>query len=484
MPLADNRSIKRFEVVMTPLMNRNGEFNGVIEVSRDITDHIELLQQVQAQKDNLDHLTYHDPLTNLPNRVLFLNKLEQSIKNTAGSQKNITVFLIDLDHFKQINDSLGHAYGDRILEMVSERFYQCVDINDTVARLGGDEFAIIFESISQGHNSALMAQKIIRALEKPFELESHKLYITASIGISIYPQDGSDAPTLLRNADAAMYKSKDEGRNTFQFYTESMTEQAFERILMDVSLRNALSNDELVVYYQAQFDLDNQEIVGVEALVRWNHPELGIVKPDKFISIAEETGLIIPLGNIVMEKALKQIALWNNDFGQAFKVAINVSARQIFNPQFIANLKHLLTTTHCQSEWVEIEVTEGLIMDKPEISITIMEQIRAIGIDLAIDDFGTGYSSLSYLKRFPITRLKIDSSFIRDIPDDMDDIAITNAIIALGKSLNISIIAEGIETQAQCDYLQKEGCHFGQGYIHSRPLSADEMTKLLQKRRG
>jgi diguanylate cyclase (GGDEF)-like protein len=477
----ENHSFRRLELVTTPLINKDGEFSGVIEISRDITEHLELLQELQTHKENLDHLTLHDPLTNLPNRTLLLNKLEQLIIKTQGTHKSIAVLFIDLDHFKQINDSLGHAFGDQILEMASERFYQCVDINDTVARLGGDEFAIILESLSQGQNSALMAQNIIKAMEKPFEIELHQLYLTASIGISLYPQDGIDAQTLLRNADAAMYKAKDEGRNTFQFYTESMTEQAFERILMDVSLRKALSKDELLVYYQPQFDLKTRKIVGVEALVRWNHPDLGLVLPDRFISVAEETGLIIPLGNIVMEKAFHQISQWNHQFDTNLKVAVNISVRQIFDARFIANLKQLLSKTQCNPKWLELEVTEGLIMDKPEVSIKIMEQIRAIGIDLAIDDFGTGYSSLSYLKRFPITRLKIDSSFIRDIPDDVDDIAITNAIIALGKSLNISIIAEGIETDAQNNYLINEGCQFGQGFIYSRPLAASEMSLLLQK---
>ncbi|OOZ36725.1 EAL domain-containing protein [Solemya velesiana gill symbiont] len=447
--------VKRLELVASPLKNSDGSVRAVIEVARDITEHMELLDEVRSQKDYLNHLAHHDTLTNLPNRILFMDRLEQVIHKAHRASEQVAVFFIDLDRFKQINDSLGHAFGDKVLEEVAGRFDACLRENDTVARLGGDEFTIIMDSLSQSQHAAKMAQKLIKVLENPIDIDGHMLYLTASIGISLYPQDGDNADTLLRNADAAMCKAKGEGRNTFQYYTENMTEQAFERIFMESSLRNALSEDQLIVYYQPQIDMDSGDLVGLEAVVRWQRPELGMVSPTKFIHLAEETGLIMPLGEQVLRKACTQMSQWNEQGIRPEKMAVNLSGIQLNGESLIESIKGVLEETACDPNWLELEVTEGLVMKRPEQSISIMRKIRELGIELAIDDFGTGYSSLAYLKRFPITHLKIDSSFIRDIPDDSDDIAITRSVIALGRSLNLSVIAEGVETDEQVEFLRE-----------------------------
>ncbi|MES9898136.1 MAG: EAL domain-containing protein [Sedimenticola sp.] len=471
----------RLELVTSPLHSSDGSLKGVIEVSRDITDHLELLDEVRQQKDHLNHLAHHDSLTNLPNRVLFLDRLEQTISKSRRAHEQVAIFFIDLDQFKQINDSFGHAFGDRVLEEVAVRFNQCVRENDTVARLGGDEFTIIMDALHTPQHATAMAQKLINSLEHPFVIDKHQFYLTASIGISLFPQDGRSADTLLRNADTAMYKAKDEGRNTFQYYTENMTEQAFERILMEVSLRNALKKDELAIYYQPQFNSTSGNLIGMEALVRWQHPELGLVVPARFIPLAEETGLIIQIGEWMLRSACRQIVEWKRQGFNPVKVAVNLSAKQLGNENLLSSINEILEETGCDPTWLELEVTEGYLMKKPEQSIYIMGEIRELGIDLAIDDFGTGYSSLAYLKRFPITRLKIDGSFVRDIPDDPEDMAITRAVIALGKSLNLDVIAEGVETERQQAFLANEGCHHVQGFLYSRPVPAIEASHFLSK---
>jgi diguanylate cyclase (GGDEF)-like protein len=393
----------------------------------------------------------------------------------------MAVLFVDLDRFKEINDSLGHAFGDKVLKVVAERFKKSVREDDTIARLGGDEFTFILEGLSKAQYAAKMAQQIIRSLELPIEVDHHQLFITTSIGISVYPQDGKSAETMLRNADAAMYKAKDEGKNTFQYYTQDMTEQAFERIFLEASLRRALGQDELVICYQPQVDTLSGSIIGVEALVRWMHPEMGVVMPSRFISLAEDTGLIIPLGEQVMRIACKQMAAWDRQGIRPGRLAINLSGKQVSSRKLLSSLECILEESGCRPEWLEFEVTEGFLMRDPEVSISILQQIRGLGIELSIDDFGTGYSSLTYLKRFPLTRLKIDQSFIKDVPYDQEDIAITRAIIALGNSLNLQVLAEGVESEEQKAFLIDEGCCEAQGYYYCHPLNVDKMTGLLQK---
>ena len=471
---------RRAEIKASPLLDSTGDLIGVIEVTRDITEHLELLDEVQRQKDDLEYMAHHDPLTHLPNRLLFLDRLEQAISKAHRAGTLVGVLFVDLDRFKEINDSLGHAYGDKVLEEVAQRFYVSIREDDTLARLGGDEFTFISESLRKPQYAAVMAQKLIACLKQPFEIENHRFFLTASIGISLYPQDGQSAENLLRNADAAMYKAKDEGKNTFQYYTNDMTEQAFERLLLESGLRHALLNDELLLHYQPQFNADNGEIIGIEALVRWQHPELGLIAPTNFIPLAEDTGLIIPLGEQVMMMACRQMSAWRSQGLNPGRVAINLSLKQVASKQLLKTLKLTLKETSCLPEWLELEVTEGILMKDPEEAISILQKIRGMGIELAIDDFGTGYSSLAYLKRFPITRLKIDQSFIRDIPDDPDDRAITRAIVALGKNLNLNVIAEGVENERQQAFLIAEGCHELQGHLFSKPISSDEMTRFLE----
>ncbi|MEW8296048.1 MAG: EAL domain-containing protein [Candidatus Thiodiazotropha sp.] len=472
-------SLSKVEVIASPLLNPDGSLRGVIEVARDITEHLDLLEEVRQQKDDLQHLAHHDPLTNLPNRALFLLRLKQAISKARRSGLQMAVLFVDLDRFKEINDSLGHAFGDRVLNQVAERFKQSVREDDTIARLGGDEFTFIVEGLNRPQDAAQMAQQIIRSLEMPIRVDSHQLFITTSIGISVYPQDGKSAETMLRNADTAMYRAKDEGKNTFHYYTEDMTEQAFERIFLEASLRRALVQNELAVHYQPQVDTRSGAIIGVEALVRWMHPEMGLFQPSRFIPLAEDTGLILPLGETVMRIACRQMVAWERQAIRPGRLAINLSGKQVSSKELLHSLQTILAETGCRPEWLEFEVTEGFLMRDPEQSVSILQQLRELGIELAIDDFGTGYSSLAYLKRFPLTRLKIDQSFIRDIPIDMDDIAITRAIIALGQSLNLQILAEGVESEEQKSFLIKEGCSEAQGYYFSHPLAVDEMTRLL-----
>ncbi|MCG7939113.1 MAG: EAL domain-containing protein [Candidatus Thiodiazotropha lotti] len=481
---SNSSSLKRVEVIASPLLNSDGTLRGVIEVARDITEHLELLDEVKQQKDNLQHLAHHDSLTNLPNRALFLMRLQQAISKAKRSNTQLAVLFVDLDRFKEINDSLGHAVGDMVLKEVAKRFSDSVREEDLLARLGGDEFTFISEGLNKPQHAAIVAQQIIHSLELPFEMDNHQFFLTASIGISVYPQDGRTVDTLLRNADAAMYKAKDEGKNTFQYYTADMTEQAFERIFLESSLRRALVEDQLVVYYQPQYATAGGDLIGVEALVRWMHPDMGMVSPSRFIPLAEDTGLIISLGEQVLRIACKQMASWNEQDIAPKRLAVNLSVKQISSAELIPTIKTILEETGCRAEWLEFEVTEGFLMKDPEASVSILQQLRDLGADLAVDDFGTGYSSLAYLKRFPLTRLKIDRSFIHDVPGDGDDVAITRAIIAMAKNLNLNVLAEGVENEEQRSFLVAEGCNDAQGFYFGRPLSAADTSKLLIKEKA
>jgi diguanylate cyclase (GGDEF)-like protein/PAS domain S-box-containing protein len=474
-------TMRRLELVASPLWNSDGSLRAVIEVARDITEHLELLDKVREQKDHLQHIAHHDPLTNLPNRVLFQDRLEQAIHKAHRSRSLAVVLFVDLDRFKEINDSLGHGYGDRVLQEVAVRFSNCVREDDTIARLGGDEFTFIMESVEKPQFAALMAQKLIASLKDPFVIDDHQLFLTASIGISIYPQDGKTAPTLLRNADAAMYKAKEEGKNTFQYYTEDMTAQAFERIYLETSLRRAIDQDELVVYYQAQVNARTSEVVGVEALVRWQHPDMGVVSPARFIPLAEDTGLIVPIGYKVLRDACRQMSDWKQRGISPGKLAVNLSLKQLGDSRLVEILQQTLKEAGLDPRQLELETTEGFLMKDPEYSVTVLKEIRKLGIGLAIDDFGKGYSSLTYLKRFPLTRLKIDRSFVRDLPDDPEDVAITRAVLALSRSLGLKVIAEGVEKVEQRNFLIAEGCSEIQGYLYSKPVPAEEMTAWLQQ---
>jgi len=447
----------------------------------DITELIETEKLLQEQNKKLNHQANHDMLTNLPNRMLFQDRLSEIIKSSTRNQEQFALLFIDLDQFKTINDSLGHNIGDEVLIQTAQRLQSVLRTEDTLARLGGDEFTIILKDVKSIQSASTVAQKIIAIMKEPIIVHSHSLFVSSSIGISMFPEDAQSSANLIKFADAAMYKAKDEGRDNFQFYSSDMTALAFERVVMESSLRVAIKEEQFVVYYQPQYDARSETITGMEALVRWNHPQIGLVPPGKFIPIAEESGLIIDIDRIVMKNAMQQYAQWYRDGYKPGKLALNLAMKQLHEKDFIPTLLNIMNSLGFKPSWLELEVTEGQIMKDPNAAILKLQEISKIGIELAIDDFGTGYSSLAYLKKLPLDKLKIDQSFIRDIPDDEDDMAITKAIIALGKSLNLKLIAEGVETQEQRDFLMQNDCYSIQGYFYSRPIPADEMTSLLKK---
>ena len=447
----------------------------------DISKQAEDEQLLKEQAKKLSHQANHDTLTNLPNRTLFKDRLSQAIIFSKRNRRNFAVLFIDLDHFKKINDSLGHHVGDEVLIEAANRLKESLREEDTLARLGGDEFTIILQNIKSIQDVSNIAEKIVHRMRQSIQVDNHKLFISSSIGISLYPQDSSKSQDLLKFADTAMYKAKDEGRNNYQFYSSDMTAVAFEKVVMDSSLRIAIKEEQFLVYYQPQFDTSNNQIVGMEALIRWQHPQIGLVSPGKFIPIAEESGLIIEIDSIVMRKAMKQFAQWYTDGLNPGKLALNLSMKQLNEKDFITKLLNTMNSLAFRPQWLELEVTEGQIMNNPNVAIEKLKKISDIGIEIAIDDFGTGYSSLAYLKKLPLDKLKIDQSFIQEVDTDEDDAAITKAIIALGKSLNMKLIAEGVETADQRDFLIAHGCEYIQGYLYGKPMPAKEITKILLK---
>ena len=439
------------------------------------------ISQIKHSEQRLEHLAHYDPLTLLPNRLLFNARLKHTLAQAARHQTQVAVLLLDLDRFKQINDSFGHPMGDLLLKAAAERLGHCVHVNDTVARIGGDEYTLLLEDIKQSDNAAVVAEKILLGFSEPFELEGQELYITPSVGICIYPRDGEDGETLMRNADTAMYEAKNQGRNSYVFYSEQLTSHAFEQVMLENSLRKAIMRNELRLHFQPQLDLHSERLIGAEALVRWQHPDLGMVPPARFIPLAEETGLIIDIGEWVLQTACAQAKAWLDlglDIGH---VAVNVAGLQIRRRIVLEQTQRALESSGLPAERLELEVTEGFIMDETQGAVALLQALRRLGVSLSIDDFGTGYSSLAYLKRLPIDQLKIDKSFVRDIPEDPGDMAIVKAIIALGQSLGLEVIAEGIETQEQRRFLITQGCSKGQGYLFARPLPAEDFVEFLNR---
>jgi len=433
--------------------------------------------KIQKQKEILHEQAYHDTLTGLPNRALFQDRLRYALKHAKRHNKSMALLFIDLDHFKEINDSLGHHIGDKLLIEVTKLFRSQIRDDDTLARLGGDEFTIIMENLLKAHNASILAEKIQQALKKAIHIDEHELYITCSIGISSYPQDSKDVESLLKFADVAMYKAKEEGRNNFQFYSAEMTEYAIKRFDIQTHLRHALENDEFVLYYQPQIDVKSGDLKGVEALIRWYHPEDGFILPVEFIDIAEETGMIVEIDKWVMETAMKQMVVWYKNGFDPGVLSLNLSMRELQNENFVTELSKRMKALKFNPQWLDLEISEGQVMKNPEESIVKLQQISDMGVDIAIDDFGTGYSSLAYLKRLPVHKVKIDQSFVRDIPQDQEDLEIVKAIIALSKSLGLDIIAEGVETEAQKNILLEHGCGRIQGYYYSHPIDAEEIEK-------
>ena len=459
----------------------NGRKIRMVGTHTDITEEKELQLKYDEQKNILRYQAHYDALTGLPNRVLFTDRIKHGIKTAKRHKTGFALFFIDLDKFKNINDSLGHDVGDKVLQAVAKRLKSVIRKEDTLSRLSGDEFTVIMEDLHHPEDASILSKKILKHLAEPIYIDNDILYVTGSIGISLYPQDATEAKYLLKYADTAMYKAKEEGRNNFQFYSSDMTKLALEHMLMKTSLQQAIDNDEFVVYYQPQVNIVTNEIVGIEALVRWQHSEKGLLLPDAFIPLAEETGIIVKIDQFVMKTAMKQIAKWYKEGLHPGVLAVNLSIKQLECYDFLQKIKERIEKYNFKPQWLELEITEGQMIKKPEEIIHTLAKINDVGINISIDDFGTGYSSLSILKRLPIHRLKIDRSFVRDIPEDEEDVAIVKAIIALAESLNLDLIAEGVETSEQKEFLIDNHCKYVQGYLYSEPLSADEMKRLLLK---
>ena len=449
-----------------------GEALHYVAVFSDITS----IKQTQSQ---LEHLAHHDSLTNLPNRLLFEDRLEHALAQAKRQNRQLAVLFLDLDRFKNINDSLGHAMGDELLKEVANRLQNILRDDDTAARLGGDEFTILVENVDDPSQAAVVASKIQDKFKAPFKIAGRELHVTASIGISIYPEDGKDVADLTKNADAAMYQAKEQGRNNYRYYTSELTRTAFERLLLETELRSALKQGQLLLYYQPQISLKNGEMTGAEALLRWHHPRLGIIPPARFIPLAEESGLIHDIGNWVLKETCEQTRYLLKQGLFQGRMAINLSVRQIMQTDLILRFEQIIAESGCPPDMLQLEVTEGIFMGQMKHSVPVLDVFKKLGVSIAIDDFGTGYSSLSYLKQLPIDKLKIDRSFIRDMPHDSDAVAITQAIVSLGKNLGLRITAEGIETMAQQSLLQKMGCQEGQGYLYSPPVPAEIFEQML-----
>ncbi|NJO66861.1 MAG: EAL domain-containing protein [Leptolyngbyaceae cyanobacterium RM1_405_57] len=431
-------------------------------------------------EDMIRYQAFHDLLTGLPNRILFGDRLLQALTQSKLHQGMIAVMFLDLDRFKTINDTLGHAIGDQLLQNAAQRLISCLRESDMVARWGGDEFTLLLPQISCAEDAAQIARRILEVMQPAFSLEGHELHITSSIGIALSPQDGLDAQSLLKNADAALYRAKDQGRNNYQFYTVAISSEVSEQLILSNSLHHALERQEFVIYYQPQIDIRTGQITQMEALLRWHHPDLGIISPRKFISLAEENGLIIPIGEWVLQAACTQCRIWQAMNLPPVRVAVNLSVRQFQQPQLVERIMQVLQTTGLNPALLELEITETAAMQNIDLSIDTLHELRAKGVRISMDDFGTGYSSLSHLKKFPLDTLKIDSSFVQDLTDNSDDVAIITAIVALGKGLKLAVVAEGVETESQMKCLRSLHCQEMQGYWLSPPLAVQTATRFLQ----
>ncbi|BAP55661.1 sensor diguanylate cyclase/phosphodiesterase, GAF and PAS domain-containing [Thioploca ingrica] len=468
------------EISAAPLWDTEGHLAGIIESSRDITERERVRKKLLDNQSHLDYLAHHDPLTDLPNRLLFHERLHQAIVNAQANQTKVALLFLDLDRFKKVNDTLGHQIGDYLLKVVAQRLQTSVGQAGTVARSGGDEFTIFIEGVEDIYPIAKIAQRIIAELAHPFEVNHYEFYIGTSIGISFYPTDGRDVETLLKHADSAMYLAKAHGRGNYQFFTAELNRKAMRHLMLDTRLRKALEQEELQVFYQPQVNPSNGRIVGMEALVRWPYSPTEFISPAEFIPVAEEMGLIVPLGEWVLRTACIQTKIWQ-DAGLNLRVAVNLSAQQFRQQNLLEKIMMILSETGLSPDYLELELTESTFLEGAEAAISLMNKIKKLGINLSLDDFGTGYSSLSYLKRFPLDNLKIAQEFVRDLTTDPCDVAIAEAIISLARRLGLKIIAEGVETQEHLTFFQTHHCDLVQGYLFSRPLPALEFTELLKK---
>ncbi|MDH5471740.1 MAG: EAL domain-containing protein [Gammaproteobacteria bacterium] len=458
----------------------------VIAIIRDISEK-------KLVEDQMAYMAYHDSLTGLPNNHLFRDRVTHCIASAKRNNTKLAVMFLDLDRFKLINDTLGHSTGDKLLQATAERLQNCIrssdsialnsnaPINPSIARLGGDEFIILLESIVDIKVISRIAERMVNEINQPIYIGQQEVFTSSSIGIALYPDDGKDVDTLLKNADAAMYYAKDQGRNNFQYYTQSMNEAAAQQLILGNNLRKALSNNEFHIYYQPQVSVITGQVIGLEALVRWQHPEKGFISPALFIPLAEETGQIQAIGEWILRQACLQGAKWIKQGFKPLIISVNLSAKQLRQSNLNKMIKNILTETEMPARYLGIELTESAIILEPDMALDRLNKIKSLGIKLSLDDFGTGYSSLSYLKRFPIDTLKIDQAFIKDVKNDPEDAALVKAIIAMGHGMGMDIIAEGVELQEQLEFLGANACDAIQGYLFSKPLPANEIEPLLPR---
>lgn len=469
-----NGDWKWVESTLSPVIEENN-VTSIVVVSRDVTDR-------KALEERLRFMAYHDTLTGLPNRRMFDEEMEREIRRASHHQQAFAVLYFDVDRFKVINDTLGHNIGDLLLAAVAKKLHQQITKDMVFARMGGDEFAMLVPNIQSIEYVEQLAKQILSSLREPFFIEGHEVYVTTSVGISLYPEHSTKHKELLKQADIAMYQSKDRGKNNYQFYALQDKDQRFKKLYLENDLRKALSRQELFLMYQPKVELATNELVGCEVLLRWGHPEWGVVTPDEFIPIAEESGLIIPIGEWVIRTACKQLKQWLDQGCQPFQIAINLSLKQLLSKGFLQMVYQIFEECKINPSYIEFELTESVMMKDFDSTIELLYKLKEIGITVAIDDFGTGYSSLSHLKRFPLDVIKIDRSFVRDIPEDEEDKAITSLIISMGKHLHLQVVAEGVETKAQLEFLKEKGCDQYQGYYFSRPLTTNDIEKLLKAR--
>ncbi|HNA81050.1 MAG TPA: PAS domain S-box protein [Thiobacillaceae bacterium] len=460
-------------LTISVVLDEHNRISHYVGVFADIT-------KVKRSEEELNRLAYHDALTGLPNRLLLLDRIDHAIRRSVRSSARFALLFIDLDRFKNINDTLGHQTGDELLKAVAERIQKRLRAEDTLSRLGGDEFILLMEDITNEQRAANLARELLRLLGKPYHIAGHDIFLSASIGISLHPEDGNDAETLIKHADTAMYRAKEGGRNGYQFYTREQSVAAFQRFSLEAALHRALARGEFELHYQPQYSMEEGRITAVEALLRWRHPDLGLIPPDQFIPLAEETGLILPIGEWVLDTACREILHCQAHCGEALAVAVNLSPLELQRGDPVQRVKRVLAETGLEAHRLELEITESSAMRRGEESIAMLHELKGLGIRLAIDDFGSGYSNLGYLKSLPVSTLKIDRVFVRDLPNDNEDAAITRAIIALGHSLNLSVLAEGVESQAQREFLLAQGCDMFQGFLLSRPLPAADAWRLIR----
>ena len=458
-----------------PIHDRSGEVVGAVMVFHDVS-------VAQALTRRLEHSALHDSLTDLPNRSLLRDLVEHALTMARRHQTVLALLYVDLDRFKHINDSLGHAVGDRLLQSIALRLTECLRASDTVCRLGGDEFVIVLSEMTHADDAAVCAEKLLHCLRVPSMIDAHEIHVSSSIGIAIFPGDGEDVDGLLKNADSAMYEAKGRGRDNYQFYRHDLNSGATERQLLETDLRHAIERKELELHYQPIMNLATNECSGVEALLRWRHPTRGLLPPSHFISIAEESGLIVPIGQWVLRAACRQVKAWQQSQLANLRLCVNVSAVELRSTDFVAGVARSLAETGFEPRFLELEITETFLLQESKLTDLVLHALKQFGIKLALDDFGTGYSSLSHMRRFPVDTLKVDRSFVRDFLTDQADAGVVNAVIQMGKSLHMLVVAEGVETKEQASRLRELACSEAQGYYFSRPLQAADLAEAVRRR--